>query len=314
VVPVLEEVDSIDELKEAIEHPMAFLDRISKAGAESLGIAISASLRVLKVVPGGQGAQKHVQVGDIISRVGSTDLSYDGRMQMDVKVDSLLSDARMRGEAFVMIEFNDGAKGAEFKIKSRLTAATRQIMDPTLEEENATVVGVASPALATKAATRPTSAAADGDSGFHVEHRCPSPVDNPIEDGRTVEEQREQERRRPTKHTVTSSQTSSEEREQEKAAAARQIMNPTLEEESATVVGVASLFAEIREEVTCMTSQETGQDGNIPTSVVPIQAEAAAQLKPLPNQRIQPTLSAAVYGEDIDIDTDTGGGGYIENV
>jgi predicted protein tyrosine phosphatase len=46
VVPVLEEVDSIDELKEAIESPMAFLDRISKADAESLGIAISASLHV----------------------------------------------------------------------------------------------------------------------------------------------------------------------------------------------------------------------------------------------------------------------------
>jgi hypothetical protein len=62
VVPELEEVDSIDELKEAIEHPMAFLDRISKAGAESLGIAISASLCVLNplapvVVPAGQGAR-----------------------------------------------------------------------------------------------------------------------------------------------------------------------------------------------------------------------------------------------------------------
>jgi hypothetical protein len=67
--------------------------------------------------------QKGVCVGDIMSRVGSHELVYDGSTPMDVKVSSLLSEARARGEAFVRIEFNEGAKGENFKIKSGLTAA-----------------------------------------------------------------------------------------------------------------------------------------------------------------------------------------------
>jgi hypothetical protein len=447
VVPVLEEVDSIDELKEAIKHPMAFLDRISKAGAESLGIAISAGLHVLRVVPGGQGARNNVQAGDIISRVGSIDLSYDGSTQMDVEVGSLLNQARMRGEAFVMIEFNDGAKSAEFKIKSRLTAAmasgksriiasgtaakklaimhlkprlepylqaqglewadvvpvletidsieelraafddpeallewvlgtgfglvfqpvnedssadakqlpspsehvykpfrdgltvaeereqekaaaTRQTMNPTLEEESATLVGVASP-TPTKATTRPidTSAAVDRDSGFCVEYRCPSPVDNAIEYERTVEEQREQECRQQTKNMVAPlfaeineevgnaieyERTVEEQREQERRQQTKNMVAPRFAEISEE--GQAKQ-QQLRRLVKNMASQATGQDGNTPTSASDLEEALTARLlQPLPNQRIQPTLSAPLYGEDIDIDMDSGGGGSIGNV
>jgi hypothetical protein len=123
VVPVLEEVDSIDELKAAIDNPVAFLEKLSKAGNESLGILISASLHVLDVEPDGQGSGKGVQVGDIISRVGSTDLSFDGRTRLDMKAASLLSRARADGDAIVTIEFNGGMKSADFRIKSKLTAA-----------------------------------------------------------------------------------------------------------------------------------------------------------------------------------------------
>jgi predicted protein tyrosine phosphatase len=126
VVPVLEEVDSIDELKAAVESPMAFLDRVSKACAEDIGIAISASLHVLEVVPGGQGAQNGVLVGDIISCVGSSEIGYDGSMQLHIKVAALLSKARARGDQFITISFNGGTKSADLKIKSQLSAAVAQ--------------------------------------------------------------------------------------------------------------------------------------------------------------------------------------------
>jgi hypothetical protein len=331
VVPVLEEVESIDELKEAVEYPMAFLDRVSKAGAESLGIAISASLHVLKVVPGGQGARNNVQTGDVISRVGSTNLSYDGSTQMDVEIGSLLNEARTRGEAFVRIEFNDGAKSAEFKVTSRLTAAmasgksqimhqkltttrrgsvenlagkleknmalenakeslpARQTINPTLEEESATVVGFASSTLATTASTRPTFAPADEDSSFHIEYRCPSPSEHMqqlLEEGVTVKEQREHERR-----------------EAQRA--------PALDTDALAFSSVNTLFAKIAEESSSMIGQKADQDGTIPTSVVPMQAEAGAQLEPLPRDTLQSALSAAAvartpaYGQDIGIDMDS---------
>jgi hypothetical protein len=347
VVPVLEEVDSIDELKETVEYPMAFLDRLSKAGAESLGIVISASLHVLKVLPGGQGARNNVQTGDVISRVGSTNLSYDGSTHMDVEVGSLLNEARTKGEAFVRIEFNDGAKSAEFKVKSRLTAAmasgesqimhqkptsmrrgsarrgsmnrgsigggkmrrgsmrnlveeleknmesenakeslpARQTIKPTLEEESATVVGFASPTLATTASTRPTFAPADEDSGFHIEYRCPSPSEHMqqlLEEGVTVKEQREHERHEARR---------------------------ALDTDTVAFSSVNTLFAKIAEEASSTIGQETGQDGTIPTSVVPMQAEAAAQLEPLPRDMLESAFSAAAvartpaYGQDIGIDT-----------
>jgi hypothetical protein len=47
-------------------------------------------------------------------------------MQLDIKVAALLSEARVRGEPFITIRFNSGAKSAEFKIKSRLSAAVAQ--------------------------------------------------------------------------------------------------------------------------------------------------------------------------------------------
>jgi hypothetical protein len=228
VVPVLEEVDSIDELKEAICDPMAFLDRISKAGAESLGIVVSASLHVLKVVPGGQGARNNVQAGDIISRVGSTNFSYDGSTQMDVEVGSLLNEARTRGEASVRIEFNDGAKSAEFKIKSRLTAAMASGKSQIMHQKM-------------KSMTRGSM-------------------------------KRDRSRRRGRSMRGGSLEGQSKEGQMTKAA----------------------------EEL-----------GKAPTSVVPMQAEAAAQLEPLSRERVQSALSAAAagrtpaYGEDIGINMDS---------
>ena len=123
VAPMLEEVDSIDELKRAIEYPVAFLHRVAESGCENLGIAISASLHVLEVQPGGQGSKKDVQVGDILSKVGSSELLYDGHTPLDINVASMLSSARARGEPFITIEFNGGAKRADFRIKSRVAAA-----------------------------------------------------------------------------------------------------------------------------------------------------------------------------------------------
>jgi hypothetical protein len=121
---MLEEVDSIDELKAAVEKPIAFLDRVSKAGAENLGITTSAGLLVLEVVPDGQGAQKGVQVGNLISHVGSTSLSNcngsdSESTRMDIKFGSLLSEARTAEVACVTIKFNGGTKKAEFKMKSQ---------------------------------------------------------------------------------------------------------------------------------------------------------------------------------------------------
>ena len=275
---------------------------------------------------------------------------------MDVEVGSLLNEARTRGEAFVRIEFNDGAKSAEFKVKSRLTAAmasgksqimhqkltttrrgsvknlaekfeknmvsenakeslpARQTSNPTLEEESATVVGFSSSTLATTASTRPTFTPADEDSGFHIEYRCPSPSEHMqqlLEEGVTVKEQRERERR-----------------EAQRAQA--------LDTDTLAFSSVNALFSEISEESSSMIGQKTGQDGTTPTSVVPMQAEAAAQLEPLPRDTLrhaeaaaqleplrtfqlepvqldtlQSALSAAAvartpaYGEDIGIDTDS---------
>jgi hypothetical protein len=74
---------------------------------------------------------------------------------------------------------------------------------------------------------------------------------------------------------------------------------------------VNALFAETAEESSSMTGQKTDQDGTIPTSVVPMQAQAAAQLDPLPRDTLQSALSAAAvaltpaYGQDIGIDTDS---------
>jgi hypothetical protein len=126
VVPVLEEVDSVEELREAIGYPMAFLDHASKAGAEKLGMTINASLCVLEVVPGKQGAQKGVTVGDVISCIGSTSLSYDESTRMDIKVALLLIEAKSRKEPFVTIKFNSGAKSAEFKILSLAMASSAE--------------------------------------------------------------------------------------------------------------------------------------------------------------------------------------------
>jgi hypothetical protein len=70
---------------------------------------------------------------------------------------------------------------------------------------------------------------------------------------------------------------------------------------------VKALFAKIAEESSVI-GQEAGQNGTIPTSVVPTQAEAAAQLGPLPRDKLQSSFSAAAvartpaYGEDVDID------------
>jgi hypothetical protein len=74
----------------------------------------------------------------------------------------------------------------------------RQTINPTLEEESATAVGFASPTLATTESARPTFAPADEVSGFHIEYRCPSPSEHMqqlLEEGVTVKEQRERERR-----------------------------------------------------------------------------------------------------------------------
>ena len=132
VVSVLEEVDSIDELKAAAEKPIAFLDRVSKAGAENLGITTSAGLLVLEVVPDGQGAQKGVQVGNLISHVGSTSLSNcngsdSESTRMDIKFGSLLSEARAAEVACVTIKFNGHKKG---RVQDEITAGrTRQPSD-----------------------------------------------------------------------------------------------------------------------------------------------------------------------------------------
>jgi ubiquinone biosynthesis protein UbiJ len=80
-----------------------------------------------------------VLVGDIISCVGSSEVSYDGSMQLDIKVAALLSEARARGEPFITIRFNGGTKSADFKIKSRLSAAVAQEKLHTLRCKQAVV-------------------------------------------------------------------------------------------------------------------------------------------------------------------------------
>ena len=173
----------------------------------------------------------------------------------------------------------------------------RQTINPTLEEESATVVGFSSSTLATTASTRPTFAPADEDSSFHIEYRCPSPSEHMqqlLEEGVTVKEQREHERR-----------------EAQRA--------PALDTDALAFSSVNALFAEIAEESSSMIGQKTDQDGTIPTSVVPMQADAAAQLEPLRTFQLEPVqldtlqsaLSAAAvaltpaYGQDIGIDTDS---------
>jgi hypothetical protein len=115
-----------------------------------------------------------------------------------------------------------------------------------------------------------------------------------LEEGVTVKEQREHERR-----------------EAQRA--------PALDTDALAFSSVNALFAEIAEESSSMIDQKTDQDGTIPTSVVPMQAEAAAQLEPLRTFQLEPVqldtlqsaLSAAAvartpaYGEDIGIDTDS---------
>jgi hypothetical protein len=80
-----------------------------------------------------------VLVGDIISCVGSSEVGYDGSMQLDIKVAALLSEARARGEPFITIRFNGGTKSADFKIKSRLSAAVAQEKLHTLRCKQAVV-------------------------------------------------------------------------------------------------------------------------------------------------------------------------------
>jgi hypothetical protein len=123
VQPVLEEVDSTAELKDAIQDPLGFLDHISKAGCQSLGLLVSPELVVLKVLLGGQADKKGVQTGDVISKAGSCELSFNGRTPMDTKLAALVSRARALGEPAIMIAFNNGKKGIEFQIKSKFTAA-----------------------------------------------------------------------------------------------------------------------------------------------------------------------------------------------
>jgi hypothetical protein len=129
VLPVLEEVDSSAELQDAIQDPLGFLDHISKAGCQSLGLLVSPELVVLKVLCGEQADKKGVQTGDVISKAGLCELSFDGRTPMDTKMAALVSRARALGEPTIMIAFNNGKKRIEFQIKSKLTAAvTRGIL------------------------------------------------------------------------------------------------------------------------------------------------------------------------------------------
>jgi hypothetical protein len=219
VVPVLEEVDSIEELKAAIESPMAFLNYASKAGAEGIGIAISASLHVLEVVPGGQGAQNGVLVGDVISSVGSSEVSCDDSMQksaaMHIKAAALLSEARARGEQVITILFNSGAKSADFEIESRLITDAAQYTSHTLQCKQ---TKVKSPAEGNSAPPLHGAASSVGvllanahcqediesvarrpSFGCYSEEvsQLPSPAERMrrvIAQGMSVEEQREQER------------------------------------------------------------------------------------------------------------------------
>jgi hypothetical protein len=226
VVPVLEEVDSIDELKAALESPMAFLNHASKAGAEGIGIAISASLYVLEVVPGGQGAQNGVLIGDVISRVGSSEVSCDDSKQisaaMHIKVAALLSEARAQGEPVITILFNAGAKSADFKIESRLIAAAvqckshalhcKQTMSKSPAEGNsapplhvaASSVGVS---LENPHCQEVIEPVVRRPSRYSEEvSQLPSPAERMrqvIAQGIGVEEQREQERQNARKEAVT---------------------------------------------------------------------------------------------------------------
>jgi hypothetical protein len=134
-----------------------------------------------------------VQVGDLISSVGSSEVGCDGNMQMDIKVAALLSEARARGEPFITIRFNSGAKSADFKLKSQLTAAIAQGKLHTLHRKQAMInppaEGNSAPPL-------------HGAASSFLANGCPvSPLPSPaqrmrrvIAQGMSVEEQREQER------------------------------------------------------------------------------------------------------------------------
>jgi hypothetical protein len=148
---------------------------------------------VLEVVPGGQGAQNGVLVGDVISHVGPIEVGYDGSMQMDIKFVVLLSEARARGEPFITIRFNSGEKSADFKIKSRLTAALAPDTSPSMHMDRKKAMSKATVATASPYGT-PSVVHSDADT---VVSRCPSPSEHVrqlLEEGITVKEQREHER------------------------------------------------------------------------------------------------------------------------
>jgi hypothetical protein len=89
-----------------------------------------------------------------------------------------------------------------------------------------------------------------------------------LEEGVTVKEQREHERH-----------------EAQRASA--------LDTDALAFSSVNALFAEIAEESASMIGQKTDQDGTIPTSIVPMQAQAAAQLEPLPRDTLRHAEAAA---------------------
>jgi hypothetical protein len=276
VVPVLEEVDSIDELKAAMDFPVVFLQRIVEAGDETLGITVSSELHILGVAPGSQGMQKGICVGDIMSRVGSHELVYDGSTPMDVKVSSLLSKARARGEAFVRIEFNEGAKGEDFKIKSRLTAALAseksqlmlQVQLATKAVELAKTSREAlvrsTPNLEVEAppAPSPASTTAVREIGFG---RCPSPSKHTkvqIQDGLTVKEQQQRERHQAQQE-------------------GRQAL---------TCPAVRAVFSEAAETAIKMADMHFAPGGPVEMGQSATDPTKAAQLKPLSRDFIQSAL------------------------
>eukprot|EP00935_MAST-01C_sp_MAST-1C-sp1_P000003 g3.t1 len=124
VMPVLECVDSIGELKEAVNDPAGFLEVALKADAQRLGMTIGCDGQVLETIPNGQAIAHGVQVGDVVSRVGELDLINDG-IPLDIRFASLLSMFRASDEQVIAIEFNDGEKVVEFDNNSSPSAAPR---------------------------------------------------------------------------------------------------------------------------------------------------------------------------------------------
>jgi hypothetical protein len=114
---------------------------------------------------------------------------------MAIKVGALLSKARARGEPFITIRFNSGAKSADFKFKPQLTAAVAQENLHTLHRKQAMTK---SPAEDNSA---PPLHSAASSFLFHANSYSVSQLPSPAErmrlviaQGMSVAEQREQER------------------------------------------------------------------------------------------------------------------------